>query len=251
MPNRALDLALSNKNPARGSPGVPAVPVELSPGIPQSPIPPRAEQRSPLTDLFPTFDTINAGFTEIALDGRTPGNNKTNVYCLRSIQAGRDYPSEFAVFGVSWEMMSCDTTGEAGIDHTPVAWGLEYGRDAMMFMGIDLPVGEGEWREYPIQLPGQPAFGTSVGQNIAPFWTQKFPAGSWASSGATLLEKTGSKSWAPWVKRVPFGSRLQICFGVRVSAVNSWNNGGEEHICGYANVQVSIGATEARTRWNS
>ncbi len=259
MRHMSKQLALSMRAPHRGSNPFPVAPPRgISPGVAEGETSPRARSRSPLTDLFPTFATIHAGFTSIALDGTfTASAGHVGVYGLQSVTAGVDIPQEFAVFSVNATLQSPDTAGTLNGGINACAWGTDgtsaqlNGRKAAIIMGINLPITLGNWVDWHPRVVGldiTSAAGKSSVNDRAPlpFWWAHFPPGS-CSTNANNRVAQPSRSWAPWVMRVPLGARLDIGFALAGEANASWLE--DFSIYGFADVQVGIGLTSNRVRW--
>lgn len=255
--NRSQYLALSKPIPARGLASAPAALRTLpTPGVTTDPVPTRARARTPLTDLFPTFDTISAYFTSIPVDGSFQTSaGSAGVFGLQSVTAGEGgVPQEFSVFGVEATLYSPDVG--AAIGTLPLAWGAgdspNLSRNCAIIVGINLPIQQGSWTAWV--PPGVPGISTGSGSTLSgaqktakPFFYANFPPGSSSTlTNCRVLQK--SRNWAPFVKRVTQGQRLDVGFVVGHGCVPAWSE--SNNLNGFADVQISIGLTENMGRWS-
>lgn len=249
------------RSPARGLPT--RIPGSvLTPQATSNQLPPstRSAPRSPFTDLFPTFGIVTGHFTSIVLpETFVASATDTLAYCLRSYRAGRDVRDDFSVFSVDGTMLPADVAGEVP-GGSPVAWGTgdtataRIARESGILIGINLGVEPNNWAvKNNLQLAGisgHTTNGTSLDRGGVPdlIHFEKFPIGTYTEPA--IREKKFSRSFAPWVRRVPEGSSLDILFITRASAVANFGTYlNPVNINGYAMIQVGIGLTENEQRF--
>lgn len=240
--------------PSRGIPTrIPGSIMPPEPSSGQLPPSPRSAPRSPFTDLFPTFDVVAAYFTSITWPIFTFTNTDTIAYCLRSFRAGSDVRGDFSIFSVDGTMLPPDSGGivPGGI---PTAWGggdtaAPTGREVGILIGVDLGVPANTWAiRNNLRLPGIAGHSAQAGVSLAQqprlIHFEKFPIGTYTEPA--IREKKFSRSFAPWVRRVPEGSSLDILL-VGLGKAFSYEAGSQ--VNGYASIQVGIGLAENEQRF--
>ncbi len=250
------------RGPIRGVPGLPGTfDANLPPAEPIEPHGPRTAPRSPFTDLFPSFDIVSAWFTSIPSPpvGFGPDPDESVVYCLRTVRAGGEIPNDFAVFSVAMTMLPPDSAGVVPGPATGINWGIgdtvaPTSRDVGILVGINLGVPANTWALKRVPLPGvmpiEDYSAVSLPRNKPPglIHYEKFPIGTYTEPA--IREKVVSRSFAPWVRRVPEGSSLDILLVGKAGAFD-FDPLGLKRINGYAMIQVGIGLTENTQRWTS
>lgn len=254
--NQSLIQAMRNR-PARGLPpnaaGSSIIP---PPGIVTEPAGPRARERSPLIDLLPLFETIHAYFIQVPVDLTDgPASWNTAAYGLKSVQVGRDFGSELGLFGLDATLLPPDTTGVGPARNSKVAttWcgGDKTARQAAVVVGVDLPINVGEWQGWdgpPVPGVHDGATGLISGQGRGQvLWFGHFPPGNLDPTSGPIQFRTFAKSWAPYIRRITMGQRIDVALVLQRSAL-TWGTE-DAVICGYAAVQLSVGVSTNMQRW--
>lgn len=253
-PNQSLVQAMRNK-PARGLPPDPA-PMTPAPGnvYPNGPVGPRARERSPLTDLFPTFQTAHAYFTQISVESSFDPGASPAIYGLRRLRPGVDFGDEFSLFSLEGSALPPDTGGN-GIPsgtYEALAWcdSDKTARQAALVVGINLPMEPGTWMQWdacPVPGMHDGESGLRSQQSQSPvLWFGHLPPGS-LDTLTTIPSRTFARSWAPFVYRISMGQSLDVGLVVAGAAV-PWNTTNSV-IVGYAALQLGLGMSTNRQRW--
>jgi hypothetical protein len=200
----------------------------------------RQATRSSLTDIFPTLQpALSGGFSSIPIPAGT----------LAGLVAGNsawwpliDVPvdslgQEVLLMQYTLNQISTYSTASGA----NAAWGDVRGEAAAIVIGDGrLPIsGKIGWQQGPCSIPGIEASPTIVqndsGRYIA--W-HKFPPGTWSD---TIPFKTNlPRSFAPWVWRFGFGTRIQVALVVRGTQIAA---GAGKTLVGDASIQLHLGGT--------
>lgn len=252
--NQSLIQAMRNR-PARGVPGEPAGSLALpAPGVVTTPAGPRAASRSPLTDLFPTFETAHAYFTEISIAGSFDPGTDPAIFGLRRLRPGVDFGDEFSLFSLEGAALPPDTGGNGIPTGTfeAYAWCQSdpTARGAALVVGINLPMEPGAWSAWPgCPIPGVHAGETALRSpqsQSSVLWFGHLPPGA-LDPLATIPSRTFARSWAPFVKRVSMGQTLDVGLVVAGAEVPWATTNGV--IVGYGALQLGLGMSTNRQRW--
>lgn len=223
--------------------------------VPAPPTPPGAvpgrpgAASSPLAPVFPTTFVVPAGFCLVPVPaGLSIPQGMQAWYGLRRVTIGRDTAGELSLFGAEIEMLPPDVDGAANgvIDRTP--WGDTVGATAAIVVDINLPfTAEGAWTAAPAHIPGIEGFAgsppphTRVVQPGSPgyFIVRHFPPGKFTDT--TPAQKTVISSAAPYIMRLPEGSRLDVALVVARTYVH--NLPSAKVLVGLADVRLRVGPT--------
>lgn len=214
--------------------------------------PPRQGGRSPLTDLFPTFQVVEAWFESIT-NTASISSGMGAIFGLQRLAILDNNSQEASLFNVQVDMLPADQAGTFGTD--PIAWGNLRGTEAAIVIGKNLPMQPGRWSDWASPMPGltNPSKGAAGAQHsgsrnphAAVLLQVPFPTGK--ITDTTPQAKTIIKAWAPYVHRFITGDTLDI--GLVIGNPASVLISNAKNLNGYALVQASIGLTENLTSWN-
>lgn len=205
--------------------------------------------RSALTDLFPTFaHSVHGGFTSINIPDQTFATLTAGFSAwFPLIDIGIDaLNQEMVLFGWECNQVSCEYNAVAPNQ----IWGNVRGEGAAIVLGdgrLPIPPGVSGWVQAPCTIPGiETTAGSVLSQSQHSQYIDycQFPPGSYQD--AIPFKWIRPKTFAPWVWRFPYGSRLQVALVVRGSQIQ--NVSGVAHtLRGTVTVQLHVGKATTTT----
>ncbi len=218
-------------------------------GTPRAvPVPsPSGPSRSLLTDLFPTFQSINCGFEALTvLDGTAaPASGISAWYGLAKFdiaQFGQDVWLDYV--GVQLGPTEPNATGNN------LVWGTSAGAGAAIVVGRNLPTLLDAWTTAQCYVPGveAAAAGNVIANGPSPYDAVfSFPTG-------TYQDTAPNKPFLPLpfgkvVKRYRVGEIFDVALVVRGSQVAA--SGANKTLRGHVLVNVRLGLTQTIEGFNS
>lgn len=229
---------------------------------------PDAGERSPLIDLTPHVQTIQAYFSRIL----RPANLWTHkahmpaLYGLARLRVPQDTGGRGVAFvGADMHLDPPDYNGngqaedtdESGTDGIIAAssgagcalpWGDAAGRTACVIVGLNLPIVPDAWCQGPIYLPGiQNATRHYLSAAERPEYLAVgyFPPGQYAdaNNGSRLVLSFNTRNGS---KRLQAGSTLDVALCVRAGQVGLYNPTQIRYLCGQALVQIHLNESRPR-----